>query len=357
MLGGMRVGISENAFIMTPEGYKRVTEIEPGDEIITSSYRKAMVTSVSSGEGKLYLVNGFSSIEFSVSGENCILTRSKANFKERKIRVKDFRMEDYFRPLVGTPVNRFDETIPWNGIDIFDGYYEHHLHNIDTRSCTLWYIAGVFFRSGSFNINYEAYKNQIYRSISFYCNKKKYDAVVASLPSSTKIRYKDVKGDKLVATISDPELAMFLSRFGKKYEERVVPIEVMNLNPELLRAFFLGFMGEHIDDTEFRNLKITTVNGSLLLSFAHLIEKAFGSVARFDSIKDTRGRIINGRRIEMKEYFNMNFATMPRDYPQSLVEDGISWQRIRDIRKNDGTYIELTTDSYEPVLINHMAIG
>ena len=343
-------GVSADAFIMTAVGYKRVSDITPGDIAIASDGTSHEIISViDEGERPALRISGSSSVPFAVSMDTEMLLRVRCKAREREI-----SRDIAFRPvsdisglgdngsrrssgfLVGLPVNQERKKPVWEGIDLFRGDTYVRRKDLDPKDPGLWYLMGLYLKHGHtpFNPRKGPYRLR-YSKVIITADPSSEAAIRKNIGTQVHFSIQRIASSESTCVFSLSELAEFLVRLGRTASEKRIPYDFFKVSSEYMRAVIAGYTFkdreriEELDD-EYGKARIVSVNSALILSLAHAIDKGFHTVPLIQTTVGNAPRKIGDRVIEMSDYHNLDFHVKELPRVRSFYDEGHVWYTIRD---------------------------
>ena len=375
-MAGKEPGFGENTLIFTSQGYMKASEIAPGDFVIGSDGSLHEVVSSSEHEDKLYSIQAYSTVSFEATASTKLLVRLRDRYATRDSRpeyqvmtIKELMKEEKEKPLykkylVALPIALKNEYPEWSGVYIKRAYDPMLEKTLDVYDDRLWYLVGLFLKSGNISKNCRNGDLALpYISITITVPLGIAAEISARIPEylncSVKEQYSK-NNDRI--SIGNAELAMFMSAFGNKRNEKSVPAAVYNLPSSACRAIIAGFFRASDSElSEFRGkdrrCRMTVTNPGLAMSLSYIVMKGFGIPCCVNRVKANRTRSIGDRTFTMGDFYNVDFYLLPLRSHHEIFEGGYFWYPIRNIEKSgNGKSISLDIDGDESIISAGMTL-
>ena len=338
-------GISEEAFVLTPSGYRKAGTILPGDAVVSESFRPVAVNGVAVNNEDSRIVRYRGSIPTAISSETRILTRGG---------------DDAASASLGVPIQKIVRAYPWNGIEVSDGYHMKTRHELDSDNPVLWTLAGLFLRSGMLIMNTKGGRRKKYQGVSVYANAENVhfieDTVGGRFSHTT---YRNTSSwESYTVMFYGVEVAAFMEAFGAVQKDKTIPLDALFLEKRLKRALIGGYMlcGTDELDTAKGVQKIVSGNVGFALGMSHLIESVYGPISSINEFVSGKRRTeAFGRSIDWNSFSELRFRT-DGWLPQSVrAEEDYAWYPlVSDKEADENAFIDLSVDGDEGIIINRM---
>lgn len=360
----METGFGGNTLILSSSGYRKAEDIIPGDSVMGRDGLFHEVVSTSESEAELYSIRAFSSSTFEATGNMKLLVRLRNSYITRKstsdyryITVGDLLREEdgvplYKKYLVALPISTAFGYPAWQGVYIDRGIGPRLEKKLDVTDDRLWYLVGIFLKSGNIQKNYRKGATTLpYTGLYITSQLGKAESVINQIPPSyhCTISERSSKNTDRI-DIANSELAMFMKDFGNKLSEKTCPAFVYSLPTSACRAIIAGFFRASDNDlSEYREkgreCRMTVSNPGLALSLCYLVIKGFGVPCTVYRVKASATRTIGDRTFTMGDFYQIDFKLSPTGTPQALFERGYYWHPLRLIEPmGQGKAISISTE-------------
>lgn len=304
--------------VFTSKGFKNIEDVCVGDEVLTHKLRFRKVLKVGGKVADIYSLSAQGIFNTSVTPEHPYYIRQKTNEwnKEKKVSERVFsqpkwiaaselRKEDF----IGIPILNTSENV-WNlsaddcwllGRYVADGYTRKHKRKN---------------RNNSF----------VYQTI-FCIGKKKVEEF--KLNVSRHFTYVEER-TAVKAQLSDMNFIDLAEMCGRGAENKVVPMEILNLPKKLLSRFIDGYMsGDGCFNGKF--YKATSVSKELITTLSVAITKVYGVNVNVEFTKRPSTTVIEGRTVNQKDTYTLYFRKEIKKQSNAKVIDGIVWTRFKGL--------------------------
>lgn len=360
----METGFGGNTLILSSSGYRKAEDIIPCDSVMGRDGLFHEVVSTSEKTGKLYSIRAFSSSSFEATGNMKLLVRLRNSYITRKsasdyryITVGDLLREEdgvplYKKYLVALPISTAFGYLEWQGVYIDRGIGPKLEKKLDVTDDRLWYLVGIFLKSGNIQKNYRKGPTVLpYSGLYITSQAGKAESVIRLIPPTfhCTISERSSKNTDRI-DIANSELAMFMKDFGNKLSEKTCPAFVYSLPTSACRAIIAGFFRANDNDlSEYREkgreCRMTVSNPGLALSLCYLVLKGFCIPCTVYRVKASATRTIGERTFTMGDFYQIDFKLSPTGTPQALFERGFYWHPLRLIEPmGQGKVISISTE-------------
>ena len=298
------------------------------------------------GEGNACRVSASSCIDFAVSPDTLLIVRDRCRMKEREndrtrqfLSVSDLQEKGDFKSyLAGLPVENGSSIPSWEGIDVFRGDIFIRRNTLRLDDPDFWYIVGVYIKRGYLpsNPRNTDLSSPYYKAVAVI-KPEEASVIMAHKPKWMNLGITTGKTGETVATVATVEFSTFMSVFGRLVSDKHIPYVFHSLPTEYLRmiiAVYLLIEGEDVEEEleVYTKRRITSVNSSLILSLAHMVDKGFHTVPKISTTRNNKPRIFDGRVVEMKDYHNLDFFTKEGEGLRMFYDDDAVWYLIKNIQ-------------------------
>lgn len=360
----MEAGFGGNTLILSSNGYRKAEDIIPGDSVMGRDGLFHEVVSTSEKDGDLYSIRAFSSFSFEATGNMKLLVRLRNRYITRKntadyryLTVGELLKEEeevplYKKYLVALPISTAFGYPEWQGVYIDRGIGPKLEKKLDVSDDRLWYLVGIFLKSGNIQKNYRKGPTVLpYSGLYITCQAGKAESVIRLIPPTfhCTISERSSKNTDRI-DIASAELAMFIKDFGNKLSEKTIPGAIYSLPTSACRAIIAGFL--RASDNELseyrekgRECRMTVSNSGLSMSLCYMVLKGFGVPCTVYRVKASATRTIGDRTFTMGDFYQLDFKLSPTGTPQALFERGYYWHPLRLIEPiGQGKAISISTE-------------
>lgn len=320
-----------DTLVMTDKGYRKIQEIEAGDEVLTHKNRfKKVIKPMKQYAREIYELSIYGTEKFKATEEHPFYVRKKNGSilsDTMWVPVKDLDTDCY----VGVPINQKSELPCWDGIE-----YTHHsktkrLNNLDFRSLKLWWLIGRYFADGGYVVSKRKNRDGSYRSdgyrVVIACGKHKKEKLLEHIRG---LFHYTVAEERTAYKIHilNKELAMFLMRFSKGSSRKRLTEDILNLPVHLVSAFLKGyFSGDGCKIGKY--IKATTTSQELAYGLQALIHKAYKRPCALYKTKTAPTHTIEGRKVNQKTTYQIVFKENHNSWDDSFYENGYIWVKFK----------------------------
>ena len=324
--------------VMTDKGLKEIQNIEVGDKVLThtNTFKDVTEIMVHPHGGFLFQIKASCFDELICTPEHPFYVRKRYREWNNSIRrwsrkftepywceAKDLTKDTY----LGYAVNTESRLPKWEGTILHYGGHDSFKVNELSKlfdKPEFWYVIGRYIGDGWIRTCNGAF------SVLICCSKEETAELEIKIK---KVGFKYcISEDRTVNkfTISSKELVLFLSRYGRYAHGKRIDGETLNLPVNLLSAFIDGYVAS--DGCYSQNVyKATSVSRELIYGLAQCVAKVYHCNPRVYRTKRNPFCIIEGRKVNQKDSFQLIWHPEKRKQDQAFYEDGYIWFPISEI--------------------------
>lgn len=340
--------------VMTSTGYKKIEDVEVGDKVLThtNNYKTVINTMVKESDN-IYSVKAQGlGKPILCTAEHPFYVRKK--YMERNINTKRYERKfknpqwiaakdlskDYY---VGVAINQESKLPIWNGVVINKhGHIKNELTN-KFNDKRFWYLVGRWMGDGWFRIKeYDDVKKKNRYETIICCSHKEIEKLTNEI--SDLFKYCIVKERTTYkVTISNKELTLFLSQFGKGAKNKHLTNTIINLPLKFLKEFLRGYVDSdgYINITKNnKDYKISSISKELIYGIGQVLAK-LGYVYSIIYRKVNPKGMIENRIINQHDIFTINWKENKVYQSEGFFEHNILWLPIRNVEKKDSELISV----------------
>lgn len=308
--------------IITKNGYKNIEDIRVGDEVLTHTkqYQKVLRTGGKISDTVELKCQGMIPTRvtlnhpYYVRHMKCVGHDGHRSWSDPKwVQVKDLKKDDFIGyPIITTEENHY---------------------NLTEEDCWLLgrYVADGHYRRDKRKGRINSYQNQVILSIG----KDKLEDFKKHIKSRHFSCYPHSQS-VYRCVFSSEELVKFLidHRFGKGAENKRIPEVILNLPINLANKFLDGYLsgdGHYVKDKDYYTCN--TVSKELALGLEMLIMKCKNVNCGVLYHKVAPTTIIEGRVVNQKPAYYLQFRDGIRKQSNAFIEDGYVWCRFNGYDK------------------------
>ena len=311
--------VTADSLILTKDGYKPIFDVQVGDEVLTKSnvWHKVAKKFNNGLHQTCYLDGmGFENIHCTLNhkfyvremyrkGHKNIRCFKEPVFKE----AKDLTKKDYF----GVPVIQEEKT-----------FY--------TDECDFWYMLGMYLGDGwlskTTNDTIIACNDIKLKKLKSHLDKEKWKYTYYKEKTCYKFRF------------SNKNVYQFIKKYiGTGSDNKHIPYEILCLPKKQLQSFYDGYLDS--DGCVVENYhQFSSINRGMLYSVSLIINKLYNRPTCFYKIKVAKTKIIEGREVNQKEWYQLRFKPTTNKQDKAFYEDGYIWYPFNKltIAKKENVY-------------------
>lgn len=194
-----------------------------------------------------------------------------------------------------------------------------------------WYIIGRYVGDGWTR------DDSLQKQVFICCSDRNEDLLknaLCSLGFNVTVTDKDKKCRRY--TISSKELMEFVGRYGHGAANKRIDTETIQLPVGILREFLRGYTdsdGCWIQKT--KEHKITTVSRELAYGIVQVVAKVHHRPARLYKVVMPKTTIIEGRKVNQRDFYQVVWHTEVRKQDKAFYEDGYIWYPCTGVEKTE----------------------
>ena len=321
-----------DTLVLTDDGYKRIDEINIGDEVLTHTNRYKKVTNVfNQGVKDIVNVKGMAVHNIKTTENHKFLTRERHRvwnndkrsydrlFHEPQwVEAKDLTKDHY----LGLSINQNSELPSWDGYTNSwgTGYGDrtYHTNFISPllENNDFWWLMGRYVADGWHrkhggiviavpDVKLEEFENRVNGLFDYNISKER---------TVNKVH------------ISIKELSLFTEQFGYYAHGKKVSSEVLNLPVDLLKSFIEGYFsgdGSYLEDSKL--YKCTTTSEQLVYGIGQCIAKVYHRPYSIYKENRPATSVIEGRTVNQRDTYSLTFKMTTGKQDKAFYEDGHIW--------------------------------
>lgn len=351
VIGGMCC-FGGDEIVFTKEGYKKISDIEVGDYVLThkNRYRKVInkfdngikltidLYTMQSSKIECTPDHKFYARKFERKWDSAIKHDRRFFSEPEWVEAKNLGREYY----LGTPVNKLEEIPYYDGIDVKQNKHKViHKNELGykLKQESFWEMVGRFIGDGWVSEYEYKRKTGSIRSIKrvIICCSHNEKEELKEIISNAGYVYSITKHRTTYEfQISNFELACYLLQFGKGAENKHLTRDIFNLPCNLLNAFLNGYMGADGCYLKDKNIfQFTTVSKQL----AYDISSCWNKVHKIHTsvtLSKRQGKYkIEDRIIKQKDNYIVRCPLQHNKQDKAFYEDGYIWSPFRRIENNN----------------------
>lgn len=316
--------------IQTQTGFKPIEDIRPGELVFTHNNRYCKVVRIGNKTSEdIYHINAMMFDGIDCTGNHPFLVRRRyryGHFCERRFKEPEWieARELDKNCFLGYAINTKSE-LPCE----CDSELIESLRLYFTNE-NFWYLMGRYVGDGWRRISHNS------RCVIIACSDRNRETLIDCV-EQLGFRYciaHERTADKV--HISNKALNAFVERYGKGAHKKRVDNETMNLPVELLKSFIDGCIDSDgcFSQNEY---KLSTVSKELAYSLQQCIAKVYHIHARMNKFIRPKTTVIEGRVVNQRDSYTLNWHTEKRKQDKAFYEDGYIWFPIISIVKKGGS--------------------
>ena len=351
-----------DTLVLTENGYVPIKDITVGTKVVTHTGElKEVVNFFNNGEKDIYKLSGmcFDEIRTTYNHKFYIKKRTTKyksatdinginhgrayyEFTEPQwVEYKDLQIGDY----LGIPVNTNSIIPTWGGFSttwdrpnpkLTDGrmitnhYHTNHL-NQHMENKDFWWLIGRYLGDGWLNSS---------GGIKICCAKHEKEEIEPIIQRLGFNYYCAEEKTVLKFQIPMKEIGLFCAQFGSGASNKHLTSTVLDLPIDLLQSFIEGYISA--DGTREKNkkypnapdiMRYSSVSKQLVYDLSQCIFKLYHNGCSLYKHVVEPTRIIEGRTVNQKDYYGVQYREQHSKQQQSYYQDGYIWYPIRNLEK------------------------
>lgn len=311
----------KGTLITTKEGFKKIEDIEIGDEVLTHTNTfKAVVTPMTNYAKDIFKLKVQGSPVTFVTGEHPYYVREMKKVWDNKLRrysrvfdhpkwkeVKEIKKDDF----IGFPINTL----------------ESNPRRLNEEQC---WLLGRYVADGHLNhLKRKDRKNSYHYQVVYSIGSDKIDTF-RNIVKDTHFSYYPHSQSTYRCVVSSQELLNLIRDIGlgETAINKRIPKEIQNLPKVLLSKFLDGYMS---GDGCFTNgkYKATSISKELIFGLGEVVVKLYEVPYSIYFTERPKTTMIEGRVVNQKDTWEITFQKDIRKQQNSIVINGILWQRFK----------------------------
>ena len=296
--------VTADSLILTKDGYKPITDVQVGDEVLTKSnvWQKVAKKFDNGIHQTCYLDGmGFENIHCTLNHKFYVREmyrkghKSIRYFKEPVFKMaKDLTKKDYF----GVPVIQDEKP-----------FY--------TNECDFWYMLGMYLGDG--------WLSKTTNDIIIACNDTKLEKLKARL-NQEKWKYTYYKERTCYKfRFSNKKIYEFIEKYiGTGSNKKNIPYEILCLPKLQLQNFYDGYLDSDGCIVNERH-QFSSINRNLIYSISLIINKLYKRPTSIYKNKVKNTKEIEGRLVNQKDWYLLRFNPNEKMQDKAFYEDGYVW--------------------------------
>ena len=296
--------VTADSLILTKDGYKPITDVQVGDEVLTKSnvWQKVAKKFDNGVHQTCYLDGmGFENIHCTLNHKFYVREmyrkghKSIRYFKEPVFKMaKDLTKKDYF----GVPVIQDEKP-----------FY--------TNECDFWYMLGMYLGDG--------WLSKTTNDIIIACNDTKLEKLKARL-NQEKWKYTYYKERTCYKfRFSNKKIYEFIEKYiGTGSNKKNIPYEILCLPKLQLQNFYDGYLDSDGCIVNERH-QFSSINRNLIYSISLIINKLYKRPTSIYKNKVKNTKEIEGRLVNQKDWYLLRFNPNEKMQDKAFYEDGYVW--------------------------------
>lgn len=306
--------ITNDSLILTKKGYIEMKDVKVGDYVLTKSntWQKVDKKFDNGIHQTCYLdAMGFENIHCTLNHKFYVRQKYKQwdnnirkyvrKFKEPQFKeTKDLTKNDY----LGVPIIKNEIPFYSNDLDF-------------------WYMIGMYLGDGWLP------KND--NDIVIACNEKKLELLKNNL-NKEKYNYTYHWCETCYRfRFANKDVRKFIEKYiGTGSDKKNIPYEILCLPKPQLESLYKGYLDS--DGCKIGNIRqFTSINRSLIYSMSLIINKLFCLPTRIYKVKVSPKKIIDGRIVNQKDWYQLRFKTTIDKQDKAFFEGEYIWYPFNKI--------------------------
>lgn len=299
--------ITENTLVLSDKGYIPFREISIGDKVLTKSNTwQKVAKKFDNGINEIYRLDASGTAGIECTKERKFYAREMYRKGNKSIRsfknpemvhAKDLTKKHY----LGIPVIK--DEIPFYTEDI-----------------NFWYLIGMYLGDG--------WLNKISKDIRFGFNDEKIKKF-SKLGLSYSV-YDNKIGCKHLR-IANKDIYNFIEKYiGTGSNDKHIPVEILKLPKKQLQSLYDGYLATNGCVIGNKH-QFSSINEKMSYSVLSIIHKLFHRPAFIYKVKVTPKKIIQGREVNQKDWYQIRFKLNTSKQDKAFYEDDYIWFPFRSL--------------------------
>lgn len=331
LLGGSPCFV-EDTLVMTDIGFKKISDIKIGDNVLTHNSRYKKVLNIGNKLVQQTLLvkgTGFDSIE--TTNEHPFYTRMKY-YKWNNDDLKRYRT--------------FKDPVWTNAEDLTPKYYLGHTYNkydlINSEyNEDFWYFVGRFTADGWIIKTKRKHRKNSYMYKVFLCCGKHEFNDVKDIMDKLNFHY-NCSEEKTTYKfyITNEKLLYFLEKINRGAVNKIVHPDLWKLNLKYKKSFLDGYLsGDGHFYKKINKHSCNSISKLLIYGIKQLIMEVYNAPVSIYFNKKSKYAIINGRKVNWNDIYSIHFKKDVRKQDKSFYDNGYCWTQFKSHIKLNNTKI------------------
>ena len=319
-----------DSLVLTKNGYKRISEVDVGDKVLThDNTYQTVLQRFDNGKKQILRISAMCADEIKCTPNHRFYVRTTArvgHYGKRVFSEPIWKSADELtgKDYLGVAVNQNAIIPKWNGIDYVweDGRKPRHKNELQPMfgHYDFWWIIGRYIGDG-------------------WIRQQGGIIICCALREEEELRQRiervfscNVVRERSIYKIHIPlkELSEFVSQFGRGAANKHLTSTILDLPRELLKGFLDGYMSA--DGCYTSGLyKAQSVSRELIYGIAQCVAKVFRVPYRIYKCQRSPQSIIEGRVINQKVAWSIVYKLETKRQDHAIYENGYIWFPIRKI--------------------------
>lgn len=338
---GLHACFTEDALVTTDHGQIQISDIKPGDSVLTKMgrFRKVIQTSKLKSDN-LVRISASGVPNITCTSDHLFLVKRRLHSrrhifsKPMWISASEIKKSD----IIATAINQ-NSKIPYYG-------------NLSTEADDFWWVVGRYIGDGWL----EHPRGRSERRTIICCSKIGISELntICSHLEKAKLKYRITEAATTYKVhILVPEMYDFLLQFGRYAVGKHLTSTVQDLPRNFLKTFLAGYFSAdgYKDKKGFQNFK--TVSKKLAIDIKQAVAKVYNRHSGVCIIPE-KEEMICGRKIHSKEKYTCYFSETPRSKERCFFDYPYIWVFVNnvDTLDNESYVYDLTVDEDSSYVIN-----
>ena len=349
IIGGSPCVVGDT-LVTTKNGYRSISEILIGDEVLSSdgNYHTVLDKYIKYSSDLMFIKAGCTEGVTCTSNHKFytkLMTRKWDNKLKRYIRTfsnpewieaKDLTLQHYIGlPIETNPLIRPKFHLKQTIKQYYASFAESKINKLLTNE-DFWYFVGRYLGDGwSFKYQRKNRKNSFQYQIKICCHVKEKDYLDQKLKHLFNMCWSKPDRNCIKANISDIALYEFLQIFGKYAHGKTIPEWVHSLDNILLKALISGYQESDGYVKKNKIIKISSVSNKLLYGISRIYAKIYNRPYSISKIKRPPICIIENRVVNQRDTYEFSVKLQNNKQDMNFVENNFIWTKISKITQLD----------------------
>jgi DNA (cytosine-5)-methyltransferase 1 len=306
--------------VNTEDGFKQIKDIQVGDFVLTHENRFKKVVDFGSKVAETFILKAQGIIDTETTSNHRYYVR-KRHHEYGRINGKTFYTRKFTNP-------------EW--VEVKDLTKDHfigiNIPSIESNpfliSKEVAYVLGRYIADGWLRIQKTG------NSVIIAVGKSKRESISEKIKLKHTL-HQEINGCSKLFIYSNSLVDLIQKiGLGRGAINKRIPQSIINLPKEILKEFVNGYMdGDGHKHKDF--FRATSVSKELLMGLQLCIAKLYRTNANIKFVKTLNKKEIQGRIVNQKDYYVLEFRTEMRKQSNAIVIDDVIWYPIREIKKTN----------------------